>query len=161
VQLKPSRVLPAGPAEIVRDAISVSGGLGEPWYLDGVNAVRVGNLMLEIDVDELGWVITAYAIDGGEADPAGVQAAENGDPVRPLADWLRAAAGPMTWKRVSPGVYRSGRYLVGQLGTGEWFAEGPGVDRCFDHKHEAQAACAAARHHSAPPSASSAGRVGR
>lgn len=50
----------------------------------------------------------------------------------------------MVWKRVQPGLYRSGKYLVGHLQTGEWFAEGPGVDQVFDHKHAAQAACAAA-----------------
>lgn len=58
------------------------------------------------------------------------------------------------WKRIKPGQYRFGAYLVGQLDTGEWFAEGPGVDRCFDHKSEAQAACAAARNHVAPPATS-------
>jgi hypothetical protein len=146
--VKPS--LPRLPAEIVRVAINASGGLGEPWHLDDATAVRVGNLLFAIDVDELGWVVTAYVIDGGEADPVAVLAGENGDPVRALTAWLRAAAGPMTWKRVAPGVYRSGGYLVGLLATGEWFAEGPGMDRCFDHKHDAQAACAAARNDTVP-----------
>ena len=150
VKLKPSPTASLRSAEIVRDAINASGGLGEPWCLDSVNAVRVGNLMLEIEVDDLGWVVTAYLINAGEADPVSVLAAENGDPVRALTAWLRAAAGPMDWKRVKPGLYRSGGYLVGQLDTGEWFAEGPGVDRCFDHKHDAQAACAAARNYTAP-----------
>ena len=132
-------------AEIVRDAISASGGLGEPWFVDDVSAVRVGNVILVVEVDDLGWVLTAFVIDGGEADPIAAQGAESGNPVLALTAWLRAAAGPMAWKRVKPGVYRSGGYLVGQLDTGEWFAEGPGVDRCFDHKNDAQAACAAAR----------------
>ena len=139
--------VPPRPADIVRDAISASGVPGEPWHLDGMNAVRVGSLLLVIDVDDLGWMVTAYVIDSGEAEPAEVLAAENGNPVSALTAWLRAAAGPMDWKRVKPGVYRSGGYLVGQLDTGEWFAEGPGVDRCFDHKTDAQAACAAARTH--------------
>ena len=60
----------------------------------------------------------------------------------------------MAWKRVKPGLCRSGGYLVGQLDTGEWFAEGPGVDRCFDYKRDAQAACAAARSYTAPLPAS-------
>ena len=147
--MKPSLAQPRRAAEIVRDAIGAGDGIGEPWCLDGLNAVRVGNLLLVIDVDDLGWVVTAYVIDGGEADAVAVLAAENGDPVRALTAWLRAAAGPMAWTRVKPGVYRSGGYLVGQLGTGEWYAEGPAVDRCFDHKHDAQAACAAARDHTA------------
>jgi len=156
----PSLATPLRSAEIVRDAIKASGGLGEPWYLDGVNAARVGNLLFVIDVDDLGWVVTAYVIDGGEADPVAVLAAENGNPVRALTSWLRAAAGPMPWQRVKPGVYRSGAYLVGQLDTGEWFAEGPGVDRCFDHKHDAQAACAAARSYTATLPASARRRQG-
>lgn len=132
-------------AGIVRDAISSSGGLGEPWCLDDANAVRVGDLLLVIDVDDLGWMVTAHVVDAGEATAVSVLAGETGDPVRALAGFLRNAAGPMAWKRVTQGLYRSGGYLVGQLDTGEWFAEGPGVDRCFDHKHDAQAACAAAR----------------
>lgn len=129
----------------MNEAISASGGFGEPWCLDDVNAVRVGNLLLEVDNDDLGWVVTAYAIEDGEATPVAVRAGDSGTPVRPLAAWLRNSAGPMIWKRVGAGLYSSGGYLVGQLGTGEWFAEGPGVDRCFDHKLDAQAACAAAR----------------
>jgi hypothetical protein len=135
-----------GSAEgIVRAAIAASGGIGEPWCLDGANAVRVGNLLLEIEVDDLGWMLTAYVVDGDEAVLVSVLARENGTPVRALTDRLRDAAGPMAWKRAGPSQYRCGGYLVGQLDTGEWFAEGPGVDRCFDHKHEAQAACGAAR----------------
>ena len=153
-KLKPFLAQPLRPAEIVHAAISASDGIGEPWCLDGVNAVRVGNVLLVIDVDDLGWVLTAYVIDGGDADAVAVLAAENADPVRALTAWLRATAGPMAWKRVKAGVYRSGGYLVGQLGTGEWFAEGPAVDRCFDHKHAAQAACAAARDTTAVPPAS-------
>ena len=130
---------------IVRDAIRASGGLGEPWSLDGENAVRVGDLLFVIEVDDLGWMLTAYAIAGGEATAVSVLAEQNGNPVRALTDSLRSAAGPMAWTRVKPGLYRCGRYLVGQLDTGEWFADGPGVDRCFDHKHDAQAACGVAR----------------
>lgn len=129
----------------VRDAVNASGGLGEPWCVDGDHAIRVGNLMLVIEMDDLGWVVMAYTIDGTEADLFAVVAAENGNPARVVTDWLRAAGGAMSWKRVKPGVYSSGGYLVGRLDTGEWFAEGPGVDRCFDHKNDAQAACAAAR----------------
>lgn len=133
--------------DIVDEAIRASGGIGEAWSLDGVAAVRVGNVLLEVDTDDLGWVLTSYVIDGDEAAPDAVLAGETGNPVRALAGWLRTAGGPMAWKRVGQGLYGSGRYLVGQLSTGEWFAEGPGVDRCFDHKHDAQAACAAARSH--------------
>ena len=150
----PRAAKPPRAAEVVRDAITASNGIGEPWCLDGADAVRVDNLLFVIDVDDLGWVVTAYVIDGGEADAVAVLAAENGDPVRALTAWLRAAAGPMVWKRVKPGLYRCGGYLVGQLVTGEWFAEGPAVDRCFDHKHDAQAACAAARDYTAALSAS-------
>lgn len=149
----PARTLPTSAAGIVRDAISASGGVGEPWCLDGVNAVRVGDLLFVIEVDDLGWMVTAYVIDGGEAAPVAVLADENDNPVRALTGWLRNAAGPMAWKRVKPGLYRSGGYLVGQLDTSEWFAEGPGVDRCFDHKHDAQAACATARSCTTPPPA--------
>lgn len=138
-------------ADIVRGAISASGGLGEPWFLDGENAIRVGNLLIEIETDDLGWLLTAYAVDGGEAAAVAVLAGEIGSPVRALAGWLRSTAGPMAWKRIAQGLYRCGDYLVGQLDTGEWFAEGPGVDRCFDHKQDAQAACAAARTFSSPP----------
>lgn len=133
--------------DIVRDAVKASGGLGEPWCVDGDGAIRVGNLMLVIEMDDLGWMMMAYAIDGAEADFRSVVAAESGNPVRVLTDWLRAAAGTMSWKRVESGVYSSGGYVVGRLDTGEWFAEGPGVDQCFDHKNDAQAACAAARSH--------------
>ncbi len=131
--------------DLVHKAIHASGGLGEPWWLDGINAVRVGNRLLEIDTDDLGWVVTAYVIDDGEATAVAVRADESGNPLRTITDWLRNTAGPMNWTRIKSGLYRSGGYLVGQLETGEWFAEGPGVDRCFDHKHDAQAACAAAR----------------
>lgn len=142
----PSRPpLPTRAADFVHQAIHASGGLGEPWFLDGMNAVRVGNRLLEIDSDDLGWMVTAYIIDDGEATAVAVRAAESGNPLRTITEWLRSTAGPMTWTRIKPGMYRSGRYLVGQLETGEWFAEGPGVDRCFDHKHDAQTACAAAR----------------
>jgi hypothetical protein len=137
-------------ADIVLDAIAASGGLGEPWWLDGMNAVRVGNLLIDVDADDLGWMMTAYAIDAGEAAPVAVLADDSGNPVRALTGWLRTTAGAMSWTRVRQGLYRSGDYLVGQLDTGEWFAEGPGVDRCFDHKHDAQAACAAARSGTAP-----------
>jgi hypothetical protein len=137
--------------DILRKAIIASGGLGEPWCLDDVNAVRVGNLLLEVEADDLGWMVTAYAVDGDEAAAVAVLADERGDPVRALTGWLRNAAGPMAWKRVEQGLYRCGGYLVGHLETGEWFAEGPGVDQCFDHKHDAQAACAAARTFSLPP----------
>ncbi|ULN52877.1 hypothetical protein [Mycolicibacillus parakoreensis] len=132
-------------SRIVRDAIKASGGVGEPWHVDGANAVRLGDLLLVIDADDLGWMATVYVIDGDEADPVAVRASETANPVRELAGWLQNAAGPMIWKRIKAGLYRSGEYLVGQLGTGEWFAEGPGVDRCFDHKNEAQTACATAR----------------
>jgi hypothetical protein len=143
---RPFRAAPPRSTDIVRDAISASGGLGEPWCLDGANAVRVGDLLFVIEVDDLGWMVTAYVIDGGEASPVAVLAEENTrNLVRALTDWLRNVAGPMSWKRIKPGLYSSGGYLVGQLDTGEWFAEGPGVDRCFDHKCDAQAACAAAR----------------
>lgn len=136
---------------VVRDAIRASGGVGEPWCLDGVNAVRADDVLFVIDVDDLGWILTAHLIDGGEACPVAVLAGENDtSPVRVLTGWLRNTAGPMAWKRVKPGLYRSGGYQVGQLDTGEWFAEGPGVDRCFDHKHDAQAACAAARSYATP-----------
>ena len=147
---RPPRAPPPRSAEIVRQAISASGGLGEPWCLDGVNAVRVGNVLLVIEVDDIGWMLMAYVIEGGEADLVAVLPAERGNPALALAAWLRAAAGPMAWKRVRPGVYSSGGYLVGKLETGEWFAEGPGVDRCFDYKQAAQAACAAARSYTGP-----------
>lgn len=141
-----SRAMSRSASGIVRSAISASGGLGEPWFLDGVNAVRVGDWLFEVEVDDLGWIMTAYRIDDGQAAAVAVLAGEDdGNPVRALSGWVRNAAGPMAWKRVKPGLYRSGVYVVGHLDTGEWFAEGPGVDQCFDHKHDAQAACAAAR----------------
>jgi len=133
-------------ADIVNQAIGASGGLGEPWWLEGVNAVRVGNRLLEIDIGDLGWMVTFYVIENGEATAVGVRSDESGNPLQAITEWLRTTAGPMHWRRIEPGLYRCGGYLVGQLGTGEWFAEGPGVDRCFDHKRHAQAACAAARH---------------
>ena len=152
--MPPGRALATSAAGIVRDAIDASGGLGEPWRLDDADAVRSGDLLFVVEVDDLGWMMTAYLIDGGEATPIAVLADETGNnPVRVLAGWLRNASGPMAWKRVKPGLYRSGGYLVGQLDTGEWFAEGPGVDQCFDHKHDAQAACTAARSFTAPPAA--------
>lgn len=157
---EPPRAGIARSVDIVRDAVKASGGLGEPWSVDGDNAIRVGNLMLVIEMDDLGWIVMAYAIDGAEADFRAVVAAESGNPVRVVTDWLRAAAGTMSWKRVKPGVYSSGGYLVGRLDTGEWFAEGPGVDRCFDHKNDAQAACAAARVHSIPLPANTGPRRG-
>lgn len=140
-------------ADIVRSAIRTSGGLGEPWC-SGVDvrqpdAVRAGNwiVVVETDGDALGWLMTTYAVssDGTEATPVAVAAGEDGGAVRTLASWLRRTAGPMAWKRVRPGLYRSGAYLVGQLDTGEWFAEGPGVDQAFDDKSQAQYACDSAR----------------
>lgn len=153
-QRDPSRAATCRSVDIVRHAVKASGGLGETWCVDGDDAIRVGNLMLVIEMDDLGWIVTAYTIDGAEADLFAVVAAENGNPVRVVTDWLRAAAGTMSWKRVEPGVYSSGGYVVGRLDTGEWFAEGPGVDQCFDHKNDAQAACAAARSHGTPLPAS-------
>ncbi|MFV8318740.1 hypothetical protein [Mycobacterium sp. 23] len=153
-QSDPSRAVTCRSVDIVRHAVKASGGLGETWCIDGDDAIRIGNLMLVIEMDDLGWIVTAYTIDGAEADLFAVVAAENGNPVRVVTDWLRAAAGTMSWKRVEPGVYSSGGYVVGRLDTGEWFAEGPGVDQCFDHKNDAQAACAAARSHSTPLPAS-------
>lgn len=149
-----SRAVTCRSVDIVRHAVKASGGLGETWCIDGDDAIRIGNLMLVIEMDDLGWIVTAYTIDGAEADLFAVVAAENGNPVRVVTDWLRAAAGTMSWKRVEPGVYSSGGYVVGRLDTGEWFAEGPGVDQCFDHKNDAQAACAAARSHGTPLPAS-------
>ena len=62
-----ARAVPTSAAGIVRDAIRASGGLGEPWCFDGVNAVRVGDVLFVIEVDDLGWMVTAYLIEGGEA----------------------------------------------------------------------------------------------
>lgn len=139
-------------AEIVSAAIRTSGGLGVAWCSGAdvrqPDAVRVGNriVVVETDGDDLGWLMTTYAVsdDGAEATPIAVVAGENGA-VRTLTSWLRRTAGPMAWKRVRPGLYRSGAYFVGQLDTGEWFAEGPGVDQAFDDKARAQRACDAAR----------------
>ena len=139
-------------ADIVRAAIRISGGLGDAWC-SGVDvrqpdAVRVGNriVVVETDGDNLGWLMTTYAVsrDGDEATPIAVFAGEDGA-VRTLTSWLRTTARPMAWKRVRPGLYGSGAYVVGHLGTGEWFAEGPGVDQVFDDKAQAQRACDAAR----------------
>ena len=138
-------------ADIVRAAIRISGGLGDAWC-SGVDvrqpdAVRVGNriVVVETDGDDLGWLMTIYAVSGDdEATPIAVIAGENGA-VRTLASWLRTTARPMAWKRVRPGLYGSGAYVVGHLDTGEWFAEGPGVDQAFDDKAQAQHACDAAR----------------
>ncbi len=127
-------------AEIVQRAI-VASSLGEPWcsYLDQpvTDAVRVGNRLLVVETDDgLGWLITAYAVpgDGGEAAPVAALAGDNGDADRTLASLIRETGRPMAWKRVKPGLYRSGDYLVGQLGTGEWFSEGPNIYQCFDSK---------------------------
>ena len=145
-------------AEIVHRAIAASGGLGEPWCCGGdqwPDAVRVGNRLMVVETDSdtygtpacLGWSITVYAVpdDGGAAAPVAVLAEDNGDAVRTLASLIRQAGRPLIWRRVRPGLYRAGQYLVGQLDTGEWFAEGPGVDQCFDHKTVAQEACDRAR----------------
>lgn len=47
----------------------------------------------------------------------------------------------LAWHREGPGLYRSGPYRVGRLDTGEWFADGPGVDAVYDTKAQAQVAC--------------------
>lgn len=140
-------------ADIVRAAIRASGGLGDAWCSGAEvrqpDAVRVGNriAVIETDGDNLGWLMTTYAVSGddAEATPIAVIAGEKRGAVRTLTSWLRTTAGPMAWKRVRPGLYMSGAYLVGQLDTGEWFAEGPGVDQAFDDKARAQRACDAAR----------------
>jgi hypothetical protein len=146
-------------AQIVRRAIAASGGLGEPWRCgcdQSPDAVRVGNRLIVVETDcdmygtpaGLGWQITVYAVpdDGGATAPVAVLAEDNGDAVRTLTSLIRQTGRPMTWTRERPGLYRAGEYLVGQLDTsGEWFAEGPGVDQCFDHKAAAQAACDSAR----------------
>lgn len=137
-------------AEIVDWAIGAS-GLGEPWCVGPAqrpDAVRVGNRLLVVETDDsLGWLITAYAVsdDGGDAAPIAVLAEDGGDAVEMLASLIRKTGQPMTWKRERPGLYRSGEYRVGQLPTSEWYAEGPGVDQCFNHKAQAQAACDSAR----------------
>lgn len=137
-------------ADIVRAAIRTSGGLGEAWCSGAdvrqPDAIRVGNriVVVETDGDDLGWLMTTYAVSGDEATLSSVVAGENGA-VRALTSWLRTTAKAMTWKRVRPGLYESGAYVVGHLDTGEWFAEGPGVDQAFDDKAQAQRACDAAR----------------
>ncbi|WP_099024539.1 hypothetical protein [Mycolicibacterium palauense] len=140
-------------ADIVRAAVRTSGGLGDAWCSGAdvrqPDAVRVGSrlVVVETDGDNLGWLMTTYAVsdDGAEATPIAVIAGENPGAVHTLTSWLRTTAGPMAWKRIRPGLYRSGAYFVGQLDTGEWFAEGPGVDQAFDDKAQAQRACDAAR----------------
>ncbi|WP_374159715.1 hypothetical protein ACEWX3_13895 [Mycobacterium sp. G7A2] len=139
-------------ADIVRAAIRTSGGLGEPWCsgpdVRQPDAVRVGNriVVVETDGDNLGWLMTTYAVpdDGDEATAVAAIAGDSGA-VRTLTSWLRTTARPMAWKRVRTGLYASGAYVVGHLDTGEWFAEGPGVDQVFDDKAQAQRACNAAR----------------
>jgi hypothetical protein len=146
-------------ADIVHRAIAASGGLGEPWCCGGdqwPDAVRVGNRLMVVETDSdtygtpagLGWSITLYVVpdDGGAAAPVAVLAEDNGDAVRTLTSLIRQTGRPLTWTRERPGRYRSGEYLVGQLDTSEWFAEGPGIDRCFDHKAAAQAACSSRNH---------------
>ncbi len=54
---------------------------------------------------------------------------------------VRAEIRRRTWKRVRPGVYRCGPYLVERTSTSEWYAEGPGVDAVYDTKADAQVAC--------------------
>lgn len=153
---RPARMTRA--AEIVHRAIAASGGLGEPWCCGGhhwPDSVRVGNWLMVVETDcdtygasaGSGWVITTYSVpdDGGAAAPVAVLVEDNGDAIRPLASLIRQTGRPQTWRRIRPGLYRAGQYIVGQLDTGEWFAEGPGVDQCFDHKTAAQAACDSAR----------------
>lgn len=132
-------------ALIVRSAVAAS-GLGEPWCVGpddrSPDAVRVGNrlMVVEVDGDTHETLLTGYAIDDGAATP--VEAVGTDDGVRTLTAWIREVGRPTAWTRVQPGLYRSGKYLVGQLDTGEWFAEGPGgVDQVFDTKAQAQAAC--------------------
>jgi len=132
-------------AQIVRSAVAAS-GLGEPWCVGpddrSPDAVRVGDrlMVVEVDGDTYETLLTRYAIDDGTATP--VESVGTDDGVRTLTAWIRDAGRPMAWTRVKPGQYRSGKYSVGQLDTGEWFAEGPGgVDQVFDRKVQAQAAC--------------------
>ena len=51
----------------------------------------------------------------------------------------------MRWHRAEAGLYLAqfgaARFKVGLLGTGEWFAEGPGVDQVYRSKGDAQQAC--------------------
>lgn len=146
-------------AQIVRSAVAASGGLGEPWCSDldqlDTDAVRVSNRLMVVETDRdtygpsagCGWQITVYAVpdDGGKAAPIAVVGADNGDAVPTLTSVIQKTGRPMTWTRIKPGMYQSGPYLIGRLDTCEWFAEGPGVDQCFDHKAQAQAACDSAR----------------
>lgn len=145
-------------SEIVRHAVQRSGGFGEPWccgFDRWPDAVRVGDWLFVVETDcdsfgtpaALGWLVMVYRVpdEGGAAELVGVLAEDNDDAVRALTSLIHEAERPMTWIREKPGLYRSRDYLVGHLDTGEWFAEGPGVDRCFDHKAEAQAACDSAR----------------
>ncbi|MCH9735720.1 MAG: hypothetical protein K0U78_14410 [Actinomycetia bacterium] len=150
-------------AEVVNEAIAV-GGIGEQWFVfdDRLpDAVRGGNrlILVETDIDAcgrpagLGWLLTVFAVDGRDAVPVAVHVEDTKNAARrrlvallrqpePSVHRRRVCQRPMTWRRERPGLYRSGKYLVGQLGTGEWFAEGPGgVDQAFDHKADAQAAC--------------------
>lgn len=143
-------------AEVVQEAI-VASGIGERWYISDdrlPDAVRVGNrlILVETDTDEcgqpagLGWLLTVLAVEGGNAAPVALHVEDTKNAARRRLMALICQTGrPLAWTRVTPGLYRAGQFLVGQLGTGEWFAEGPGVDQCFDHKAQAQAACDAAR----------------
>ncbi len=143
------------PAQIVRGALAASGGLGEPWWSDHeqavADAVRVGNRLHVVETEgDLGWSITSYALpgDGGEAAPVAVVARDTDteDAVRTLTKMIRQTGRPMVWRRVGPGLYRSGGFTVGYLdATGEWYAEGQGVDQVFDTKAAAQTACDRAR----------------
>ena len=143
-------------AELIRDAIE-SCGIGERWHITDdrlPEAVRVGNrlIVVENDIDEcgrpagLGWLLTVYAVRGDEAVPVGLYVTETKNAARHrLVCLLRQAVRPLVWTRQTPGLYRAGRYLVGHLdATGEWFAEGPGVDQVYDSKAAAQSACEAA-----------------
>lgn len=47
----------------------------------------------------------------------------------------------MRWYRLKPGLYGAGRYIVGKVPSGEWFAEGPGIDAVYPSKSAAQEAC--------------------
>ena len=48
----------------------------------------------------------------------------------------------MNWKRIRPGLYRYDNWEVGKLEpSGEWFAEGPGVDGVCPTKREAHDLC--------------------
>jgi len=50
----------------------------------------------------------------------------------------------MHWYRLRPGLYGAGEYQVGKVPSGEWYAEGPGLDQVYPSKHTAQQACLAA-----------------